>query len=65
MDDDESVFMFLYLRVNVLDHRCRVVVPAAGVARGVRINVLLQIDTVAVNQISRVAVRRSTDRGLT
>ena len=39
--------------------------PAAGVARGVRINVLLQIDKVVVNQISHADVRRSTDRGLT
>ena len=39
--------------------------PAVNVARGVRINVLLQIDTVASNQISHADVRRSTDRGLT
>ena len=43
----------------------RIVVPTAGVARGVLVNVFLQIDTVAGNQTSRVAVNRSSDRGLT
>ncbi len=43
----------------------RIVVPTAGLARGVLVNVFLQIDTVAGNQRSRVAVNRSSDRGLT
>ena len=43
----------------------RIVVPTAGVARGVLVNVFLQIYTVAGNQTSRVAVNRSGDRGLT
>lgn len=43
----------------------RIVVPTAGVARGVRVNVFLQIDTVAGNPTSRVAIQRSADRGLT
>lgn len=43
----------------------RIVVPTAGVARGVLVNVFLQIDTVAGNQTSRVAVNRSADRGVT
>ena len=43
----------------------RIVVPTAGVARGVLVNVFMQIDTVGGNQTSRVAVIRSSDRGLT
>jgi len=43
----------------------RIVVPTAGVARGVLVNVFLQIDTVAGNPTSRVAIQRSADRGLT
>ena len=43
----------------------RIVVRTAGPARGVLVNVFLQIDTVAGNQTSRVAVQRSANRGLT
>ena len=43
----------------------RIVVATAGPARGVLVNVFMQIDTVAGNQTSRVAINRSSDRGAT